>query len=138
MSKYAAFETTFTDGPTLAAALTAMGFEIECHEAETTLYGYIGDARPEKAHIIIRRNHTGIGASNDIGFRRGEDGTYEAIISAYDQSVKFDANWMGLLKQAYTEQRQMAMARQRGYVFQGREVVQTAKGPQVRLMFAAR
>ena len=139
VSKYAEFKTTFTDGPALAEALKAMGFDIECHETETTLYGYIGDARPQKAHIIIRRNHTGISASNDIGFRRGADGKYEAIISQFDEFAKFNSAWMGLLKQAYTEQRQMAVARQRGYVFQGREQYLAKDGrPQVRLMFAAR
>ena len=138
MSKYSEFPTTITDGGHLATALKAMGFEIECHNEPQTLMDYRGYPRPEKATIIIRRNHTGIDASNDIGFVKGTDGAYKAIISEYDESAKFGASWMGELKQSYTEARQMAMAKQKGYVFQGREVVQTAKGKQVRLVFAAR
>ena len=139
MSKYAEFPTTLTDGGHLAAALKAMGFEIECHEAPQTLFGYHGDARPEKATIIIRQNHTGIAASNDIGFVQGTDGTYRAIISAYDESVKFNATWMGQLKQEYTAQRQIAVGRTKGWTYQGRETVKLADGrEQVRLQFKGR
>ena len=138
MSKYSDFQTSFTDGVALSAALTEMGFPHETHAEAQTLYDYCGNARPQKAHIIIRRHNTGIDASNDIGFVRGADGKYQAIISEYDESVKFNASWLGELKQTYTEQRQMIMARNKGYVFQGREVVQTEKGKTVRLMFAAR
>ena len=139
MSAYHEYETTITDGGHLAAALKAMGFEIECHEAPQTLFGYHGDARPEKATIIIRQNHTGIAASNDIGFVLGTDGKYRAVISEYDQGEKFGTAWMGQLKQEYTAQRQIAVGRTKGWVYQGRETVKLADGrEQVRLQFKGR
>ena len=139
MSKYGVFETVIKDGTLLCAALEGMGFTIEAHEQAVSLYGYHGDVRPEKANIIIRRHNTGIGASNDIGFVRGTDGCYQAIISAYDRGVKFGDSWLGKLKQSYTEQRQMQVARNRGYVFQGREVVKSKDGREdVKLRFCVR
>lgn len=92
MSKYTSFDTTKTlrDTETLLAALTAIGFDstrVSVYEQPTTLYGYQGDARQEKAHIVIRRTKTGVGASNDVGFLRQPDGTYRALVSEYDQSA---------------------------------------------------
>ena len=135
MSKYAEFPTTITDGGHLAAALKAMGFEIECHNEPQTLMDYCRRPRSEKATIIIRRNHTGINASNDIGFVKGPDGAYKAIISEYDQSVKFGASWMGELKQSYTEIRTLAMAKRKGYILQSK--TKTSDGA-VHLLFQAR
>lgn len=139
MSKYGVFDTVIKDGALLCAALEAMGFVTEAHAEPQGLYGYRGDVRPERANVIIRRQHTGIEASNDIGFVRGSDGCYQAIISEYDHLAKFDDSWLGKLKQSYTEQRQMQVARNRGYVFQGREVVKSKTGGEtVKLRFAVR
>lgn len=139
MSKYGEFSTRIKDGTLLCAALEGMGFTIEAHEQSVSLYGYHGDVRPEVANIIIRRQHTGIGVSNDIGFVRGSDGCYQAIISEYDRGAKFDDSWIGKLKQSYSEQRQMQVARNRGYVFQSREVVKSKTGGEtVKLRFAVR
>jgi hypothetical protein len=134
MSKYGIFETTIRDERYLCAALDDMGFKYEVHSEAQPLYGYGGDQRNEKANIIIRRQNTGISASNDIGFSKQPDGTYQAVISAYDHSAKFDDTWMGKLKQGYTVQRHMAVARAKGHVLLGREVV---KG-KVMLRFGAR
>lgn len=49
------------------------------------LSGYQGDARSQKAHIVIPRGQIS-SASNDIGFLREEDGTYTVHVSEYDQS----------------------------------------------------
>jgi hypothetical protein len=40
--------------------------------------------------------------------------------------------------QAYKEQQTLVDAKAKGYIFRGREVVQTPEGPQVRLQFIAR
>ncbi len=138
MSAYKEHPTTLTDALCLTVALKAMGYVIERYDEPQTLYDYHGHERPQKANVIIRREFTGIGASNDIGFLKGADGTFTAIISAYDRNVKFNDAWMGEVKQAYSEQREIAMARRKGYIFQGREVIDTNKGHQVRLVFAAR
>ena len=66
------------------------------------LYGYLGDVRPEVAHVIIRREFVGA-ASNDIGFVRDpETGRYSVIISQFD-SRRYNTQWVGRLKQAYAK-----------------------------------
>ena len=72
------------------------------------------------------------------GFVRQPDGSFKAIISAYDEALKFNSQWLGKLKQGYQEHRQIDTARSKGYVFQGRETVQTEKGTQVKLRFTVR
>ena len=138
MSMYHECQTDLKDGKHLLAALTEMGFKCESHEQPQTLYDYQGHARPQKANIIIRRQNTGCGASNDVGFLKTEDGTYQAVISEYDQSVKFNQTWLVALRTGYTAQWQIATQRARGRVFKGREIVQTPQGERIRLDFAAR
>ena len=55
MSKYVECETKINDPRHLAAALESMGFTIEVHDQPVTLFGYHGDAREEKANVIIRK-----------------------------------------------------------------------------------
>src|SRR5581483_12511644 len=69
MSKYGTATTQFTQA---------------CHDKPVHLYGYLGDARPETAEIVLRRFHIGRG-SNDVGFKLGADGTYPS----YHQRVRF-------------------------------------------------
>lgn len=91
MSEYVTYNTrAIRNQEVLLAALAELGWDqgkVEVHEQPVALYGYHGDQRPEKAHIVIRRNQTGVGSSNDIGFVRQDDGTYKPIISAYDQTA---------------------------------------------------
>ena len=61
----------------------------------------MGKMRPQKANIIIRRQNVG-SASNDMGFVKKADGTYDIIVDQYSQtSLKYDQSWLGKLKQAY-------------------------------------
>ena len=46
--------------------------------------------------------------------------------------------WLGRVHQRYKEERTLAMAQKKGYIFRGREVIQTERGEQVKLLFAAR
>ena len=56
MSHFTRVRTALREPDLLAAALTAVGFaEVEVHDTPQTLYGYLGDARPERAEVIIRR-----------------------------------------------------------------------------------
>jgi hypothetical protein len=91
MSKYVQYDLkSITNLELLLAALADLGWDsgkVEVHETPVTLYGYHGDARPEKANIVIRRHNTGIGSSNDIGFVKRDDGTYAPIISEYDSGL---------------------------------------------------
>lgn len=91
MSRYVQYQiANMKNQEILLAALAELGWDsgkVEVHDQPVALYGYHGDARAEKAHIVIRRSQTGVGSSNDIGFVREADGTYRPIISEYDQSA---------------------------------------------------
>ncbi len=140
MSKYAEYSTNMTDPKYLVAALNQMGFDqVECHAEPQTLYGWHGEARPEKANVIIRRQHTGIGSSNDVGFVRTASGAFHAVLSEYDTGAKFNDSWLGKLRQGYAEIRTVAQARLKGYKFLGKTVQADAEGREtVKLRFAAR
>lgn len=99
-----------------------MGYsDVEIHEQAVSLVGYHGDTRPEKANVIVRRNHIGP-AANDLGFVKEADGTYSAIVSDYD-SHKHGVEWMKGLKRAYTEKRTIKHAAKNGLKYLGKEVV---------------
>jgi hypothetical protein len=84
----------------LVKALADMGFNnVEVHGTPQHLYGYQGDVRPETAEVIIRRQNIGVG-SNDIGFKRQEDGRFQAIISEYDRA-NYSPEWLNRLTQRY-------------------------------------
>ena len=104
MSKYDSFQTTLTEEAPLVAALQALGYPVEIHTNGAPLFGYQGDERPERAHIIIRRQHLSSSA-NDIGFERGADGRFRAIVSEYDRSSGFGDAWLGRVHQRYKEER---------------------------------
>ncbi|XVQ14409.1 DUF1257 domain-containing protein [Spirillospora sp. CA-255316] len=100
MSHFTRVRTALRDPDLLAAALAAVGFgEVEVHDAPQTLYGYRGDARPERAEVIVRREHVGT-AGNDIGFARQADGTFEAVVSEYDR-MRYGAAWLAEVARAY-------------------------------------
>ena len=136
MSKYDCFETTLNEETPLITALRTLGYVVEVYPQPVPLFGYLGDERPERAQIVIRREHLD-SASNDIGFIR-QNGRFTALLSEYDQRLGFDRKWLNRVHQAYKEQRTLAMARAKGYVFRGREVIQTEKGEQVKLLFGMR
>jgi hypothetical protein len=83
---------------------------VEVHDGEgDALFGWHGDNRaklnPNSAdyappcNIIVRRQHIS-SASNDIGYKRAENGRYTAYVSDYDKGVFNKAN-QGLVKQEY-------------------------------------
>ena len=103
MSRYATVRTELRDSTALVEALIETGKwtveQIEVHHEPQNLFGYRGDERAEKAHIIIRRKNIGR-LSNDIAFAKREDGTYDIIVSQYD-SGKYGSKWIGTLKSNY-------------------------------------
>lgn len=122
MSKYNRQKSTYNDRDCLVAALNEQGYaEVEVHEEAVNLIGYHGDTRPEKANVIVRRNHIGT-AANDLGFVKEADGTYSAIVSDYD-SRKHGAVWMTGLKKAYTEKRLIKHAAKNGLKYLGKKIV---------------
>jgi len=117
MSHYSEVMIELTDEGSLVAALGRMGFKdkVEVHGEAQALYGYQGDVRSQKAHVIVRRTHVGP-AANDLGFERQVDGRFRVWVSDYDQKYnKYDDAWMGRLKQAYGVEKARAEARKRGY-----------------------
>ena len=137
MSAYGEYETTLCDQTFLVEGLLAMGYVVEVHPHGAPLIGYHGDERLERAHVIIRRAQLD-SASNDIGFVRGADGRFRAILSEYDRSIGYDAQWLGKVHQHYKEKQTLAVAKAKGYIFRGKEVIQTPNGPQIRLQFVGR
>ncbi|HLG96693.1 MAG TPA: DUF1257 domain-containing protein [Bryobacteraceae bacterium] len=137
MSAYGEYTTHLCEEKYLIEGLAAMGYRVEVHPNGAPLIGYHGDERPERAHVIIRRAQLD-SASNDIGFVRGTDGRFRAILSEYDRSIGYDDRWLGKVHQNYKEKQTLAVAKAKGYIFRGKEIVQTANGPQIRLQFVAR
>jgi hypothetical protein len=133
MSHFSEIHVEFTDLDCLLRALeTVMPSwkgHIEVHDTAQNLYGYMGDVRPQKAHVIIRKKYVGQ-SSNDIGFERQMNGTYKAYISEYDEKTrKYDANFVGKLKQAYGAEKVVKEATKNGY-----KVTKTFAGKNVRLV----
>jgi hypothetical protein len=102
MSHFSEFYIKMNDEKSLIAALESMGFKgkIEIYQTLQPLYGFQGDVRAQKAHIIIRKKYVGT-SSNDIGFERMTDGTYRVWISDYDKS-KYNQKWLDILITKYT------------------------------------
>jgi hypothetical protein len=117
MSHYSEVMIELTDEGCLVAALSRLEFtgKMEVHKEAQPLYGYQGDVRSQKAHIIIRRQHVG-SAANDLGFERQADGKYRVWVSDYDVKYnKYDDVWMGRLKQAYGVEKARIEAKKKGY-----------------------
>jgi len=89
------------DQECLIKALKELGYNPEVFEEAKHLYGYQGDKREQKAHIIIPRKQIG-NASNDLGFEK-VDGKFVMHISQYDKSS--NTVKVGKLKQEYSKHR---------------------------------
>jgi hypothetical protein len=76
-----------TDQKALVQALEELGYKPNVYVEPKNLYGYQGDLRKQRAHVVIPRRQVGC-ASNDIGFERKADGTYIMHISEYDEKSK--------------------------------------------------
>jgi Protein of unknown function (DUF1257) len=123
MSHFTRVRTRLRDADTLLEALETVGFgDVEVHEQAQPLYGYQGDVRPERAEIIVRRAHIGR-LSNDIGFVRQHDGSFEAIVSDYDRS-RFGTAWLAELTRAYSHAATLRYADSHGYEVATDEVQQ--------------
>jgi hypothetical protein len=118
MSHFTCVATKIVDQEELVAALQDMGYSPEVG-LDIQLYGYKGDLRPETANIVVRRGELS-SASNDLGFARVDDGTYSAIISAYD-THRFP-NLVKKITQHYAERVIMKSAAIQGFSVAEREV----------------
>lgn len=128
MSAYTVVELKFTDGDCIKAALSELGYVFEEHKHAQTLYGVGGSARPESAHIIVRRNHVGA-AANDVGFLKKSDGSYEMIISEFDRSGKKKqaVDFMEKLKQLYGKHKVIKQAKRMGFAVSSTKTTKDGK-----------
>jgi len=100
MSHFTVIKTQIVETDALVKALSEMNFNnVEVHESAQHLYGYRGDVRQQMAEVIIRRKYIGR-MSNDIGFKRNENGAFDAIISSYDRQ-EYSQQWLNRLTQRY-------------------------------------
>jgi hypothetical protein len=112
-------------GANVEKAVAAVKAAIEVHDKPKHLRGYAGDERKQTAHIVVPQgtvnDYLGGGASNDVGFLRRQDGTYEAIVSAYDESVWWNGASPRFWQIAQTWEAERA-AKLKGYYVQREEV----------------
>ncbi|GAA3260965.1 DUF1257 domain-containing protein [Dactylosporangium siamense] len=114
MSHYTRVRTRMREPKLIAEALANLGLPlVEVHDIPQRLIGYRGDTRRSTAEVIVRREHIGL-ASNDIGFRRTGDGTFEAVISDYDRQT-YDADWLGRVSYQYGRAATLQFAEVGGY-----------------------
>lgn len=123
MSHFTCIKTQIKNVDALVKALVDVGLKnVEVHETAQHLYGYQGDVRPETAEVIIRRKYIS-SSSNDIGFKRQEDGQFQAIISDYDRQ-KYSQQWLNRLMQRYGYYALMATAQEQGFTVEEDEVLE--------------
>lgn len=114
MSHYSKIETQIMEKESLLKALHDLGYtDIETYDQAENLFGYQGDVRPEQANIIIRRKFISP-ESNDVGFKLTAEGTYEAIVSEYDQEL-LGKDWVGRVSQNYAEHAVVSKLEQQGF-----------------------
>ena len=138
MSQYEELKTTMTDQQYLVEALTEMGYKPEVQTNGTALKGYGGVTWNRAVQVIIPREQLR-DALALVGFGRDETGVFQAVIDDLDRQYgELNENWLGRVAQGYKERQTMAVAKTKGYVFRGRDVIQTPQGPKVQLRFAVR
>src|SRR5262249_51250771 len=114
MSHYTRLKTRITDTKALTLALADVGFpHVEVHASAQPLVGYLGDAREQTAEVIVRRKHVGR-ASNDLGFKRQEDGAFEMVVSAFDRR-KYSQKWLEGLTARYAYHATRARLLEQGF-----------------------
>ena len=114
MSHFSRIKTRITDKAALVKALGDVGYKtVEARGTPQHLYGFVGDRRAQTAEVIVRRWHVGW-FSNDIGFSRGADGCFEAVISDYDRR-KHSQAWLDRLTQRYAYHVARAKLQEQGF-----------------------
>ena len=79
------------------------------------------DERPQRAHVVIRREHVGQ-AANDVGWERMPDGTCRAWISEYDARHRFNPQMQSQIRQEYAYHAVTRQQRAMGRTVQRREL----------------
>ena len=123
MSHFTTIKTQIKDTSALVRALADVGFaHVEVHSVPRHLYGYQGDVRPEMAEVIVRRQYIS-GSSNDIGFQKQDDGTFEAIVSEFDRR-RYSQEWLNQVTQRYGYHLLKATAATEGFAIEEEQVLE--------------
>jgi hypothetical protein len=111
MSHYTEVRLEMSDQDALVAALNDLGLKkVEVHDAPQVIHGFDGQIR--HAEVIVRNaGHL----SNDIGFLRGPDGNFQAVLDDYDLTCKFTPAWRGQLLQRYGRHVAVAKLKKKGF-----------------------
>jgi hypothetical protein len=134
MSKFAVLDTQLTDEVHIISALKQMGYAVEQHEIAARLNGYSRDDH-KLANVIVRQHQADplrVLTFGDVGFLRESSGNYKVIIDDYHPENV--SRFVGQVKQGYAEFRTLAVAKVKGYLLAGREVVDG----KVKLRFSVR
>lgn len=107
MSAYVTLATPMLDEECLVAAIGEQGFDLSRLERSPVAVDLRGWGSGRKAHVVLRREHTG-DQYNDIGFVRGDAG-YTAILS--DDHPKFGRDWLARVSSSYAKMWSAKMAR---------------------------
>ncbi|WP_416670475.1 DUF1257 domain-containing protein [Egbenema bharatensis] len=122
MSHFTSIQTQLRHPEALIKALADLGlYTVEVHAIAQHLHGFAGDIRSETAEIIIRRQFLGP-MSNDIGFKRQPDETFQAIISEYDR-LQYSPQWLDRLTQRYAYHALVQTAPMEGFAIEQEEVL---------------
>ncbi len=114
MSHYTVMKTQFVAVVALVKALADVGFTaVEVHAQPQPLLDWHGKPRPQTAEVIIRRQYIGK-ASNDIGFCRQPDETFQAIISEFDRR-RYSESWLASLARRYAYHATLATLVEQGF-----------------------
>ena len=112
MSKYKRIVTQIKDQALLCQALEDIGVPFE-QGGGLAMFGWQGRRRQETADYVIRRQYIETSA-NDLGFHRKADGTFEVIISAFDQASR-GQQILEQVQQRYAYHAVVAEAQTKGY-----------------------
>ena len=127
MSKYGLTQTVLREEKYLVEVLKEMGYQVEVHSEGAQLNSYYSEQEAKVANIVIRRQHLR-GAYGDIGFARQPDGQLAIIKDELAEHRGYGTKWLGRVQQVYKEKQTLAMARAKGYILKGREVIETSEG----------
>ena len=97
---------------------------VEVSDEGLDLFGFKGDNRNKKAvsssdyapkcNIVVRRQNVGA-ASNDVGYRRNENGKYTAYISEFDSGGNYNKKKQNNVAQEYAALVTMKTLTSKGY-----------------------
>jgi hypothetical protein len=122
-------EPLLADAELLAEALQELGFTPEMHLSNPVeLPARYGEEKGQLAHVVIPREQTK--GYNAVGFRRGPDGKFSAVVSDVDSgaysgnpgSGRFGSAWLKSLRNAYMEKGVQRQAKRAGFKVAGRTV----------------